>query len=165
MKIEEINGKMVITDFNELEAYKIASKIEKDGIEFYTKLFDNANPNVKDNIGIILQEERKHLTFFSNKLEEARSKIEDRFEEDDLLDRIDYGIFQPYSRIEDLHKFVRNPKEAFRLALILEEKTLKFYTLCAKKISSEGTKIELQGIIEEEKKHKELFATMLSTLA
>ncbi len=38
MKIEEREGKLVIVDFNELEAYKVASKIEKDGIRFYDNL-------------------------------------------------------------------------------------------------------------------------------
>lgn len=35
MKVEEKNNKLVITDFNEIDAYKIAYKVEKDGLDFY----------------------------------------------------------------------------------------------------------------------------------
>ena len=48
MRIEEREGEIVISSFNELEAYKIATKIEKDGIDFYAKLINSAkNETVK----------------------------------------------------------------------------------------------------------------------
>ncbi len=40
MKIADQAGKLVITDFNEEEAYKIACNIEREGIRFYKKLMD-----------------------------------------------------------------------------------------------------------------------------
>ena len=69
MKIEEKGADLVITDFSELETYKIAIKIEKDGISFYENLIkDEKHINAKQELEFLLQDEKKHLKTFEKHL-------------------------------------------------------------------------------------------------
>lgn len=164
MKIQERGDKFVIVDFNELEAYKIATKIEKDGIRFYENLCEGIkDEDVKDKMKLLLQEERKHLNLFEDRLYDVRQRVEDSFEEDDLLSYMEYGIFQPYQSIENMGEKIDDVKKALRLGIIVEEKSIKFYQVCNDNVFSSETKKELQGIIEEEKRHKTLFENMINT--
>ena len=45
---------MVIVDFNELEAYKISCKAERDGVDFYSKLkAKEEKPGVKETLDFL----------------------------------------------------------------------------------------------------------------
>ncbi len=165
MKIEEREGNFTIVDFNELEVYKIASKIEKDGLLFYEKLYNEVeDKEVKKRLKFLLCEEEEHLKFFEGCLNNAREKMEDGFENDDLLNYMDYGIFQPYQSIENMGEKINDVKKALRLGIIVEEKSIKFYQACQENISSVETREELQNIIEEEKRHKDLLQNILESL-
>ena len=62
MKIDYSKGRIEITDFNSLEAYKIARKMERDGIEFYKRLQSQSlSPQVNEALGFLLQEEKRHM--------------------------------------------------------------------------------------------------------
>jgi len=161
MRIEEKNGNLVITDFNELEAFKIASKIEKDGIHFYEKLAGRvAGTRVRDTLKMLANQERDHLEFFEGELLTLRERQHDPFEEDDLLTGIDYGIFQPYQSIEELDRALDTPGKALRMGIIIEEKSIRFYESCKGQVSSRGTKEEMVRIIEEEREHERLLKDM-----
>ncbi|MEW6170166.1 MAG: ferritin family protein [Candidatus Omnitrophota bacterium] len=158
------NNELIITDFNELEAYKVASKIEQDGIEFYQELSKTLKNNkvTQDKISFLLQEEKKHLKFFQERLFEIRKNIEDNFEEDDLLKYMDYGIFNTFKDIATLTKKIDDIKKALGLGVAVEEKSIKFYEICKNNVSAQNTKKEIDKIIEEEKKHKALFESLLN---
>lgn len=145
MRIEEKEGNLVITDFNELEAYKIACKIEADGIDFYKS---------KEVFNFLLAEEQKHLKLFNELLFKLKEGREDSFEGDDLLSTIDYGIFMPVKKIN-------SPREALQLGIIIEDRSIKFYEFCKDRVSSNTAKKEISNIISEEHKHKELLEEML----
>jgi len=165
MKIEEKEGKLIVTDFNEIEAYRIASKIEKDGIGFYEKLSSAAkNKELKNALRFLLQEEKKHLKFFEDCLTKLRQEKEDVWEDDDLLTSLDYGIFQPYQSIEQLENILRDAGKALRLGLIIEEKSIKFYEICREKISGLQAKKEISYIIDEENRHKQLLEDVLTNI-
>ncbi len=162
MRIEEEDGNMVITDFNELEAFKIASKIEKDGISFYEKLEGKvAGARVRDTLKMLANQERDHLEFFGGELFALRKRRHDPFEEDDLLIGIDYGIFQPYQSIEELDKALDTPKKALRMGITIEQKSIRFYESCKGHVSSRKTKEGIARIIEEEREHERLLKDML----
>ncbi len=156
MKIEEKGAELVITDFDELEAYKIARKIEKDGREFYEKLYESVSePKVKETLGFLKREEGKHLAFFEEKLDQMREKKEDYFEEDDILDSMEFGIYKPYQQdLEKLEDILNNVKRALKLGIKIEERSINFYKACKEKVASLEAKDQLQLIIEEETKHK-----------
>lgn len=161
MRIEEKNGNLVITDFNELEAYKIACKIEADGIHFYKRLLDAITEDKSRNsLGFLLKEEVKHLDYFNKQLFRISEEEGETFEGDDLLSSMNYGIFQPYESMSSLSKILDNPKKALHLGIIIEEKSIGFYEKIRDKVSGDKTKTEVSNIIKEEIKHKKLLEEM-----
>lgn len=165
MRIEEKDGDLVIVDFNELEAFKIASKIERDGVDFYEKLAERAaGGRVRDTLNLLAGQERDHLEFFNGELCRLRENQQDDFEEDDLLGSIDYGIFQPYRSIEELEKALDAPRKVLRMGISIEEKSVRFYELCMRHISSSEAQNGVAGIVEEEREHKRLLEDMLAEL-
>ena len=165
MKIEEKDDRLVITDFDELEAYKIACKIEKDGIEFYKSLSENTkDKSIEEKLRFLLGEEEKHLKFFSQCLDELRQKKGDGFEEDDLLNYMDYGVFQPFANAkEKVIEKLDDVKKAIHLGILIEDGSIKFYEACKDKAHPE-VKGELENIIEEENKHRSLLEKIMKDL-
>jgi len=163
MKIQDEQGKLQIVDFNELEAYKIASKIEKDGISFYRNLVNGIkDKGAREKIQYLLSEEKKHLSFFEDCLSKAGEDTEDGFEDDDLLSYMDYGIFQPYKHINQMKDIIDDVDKALDIGIIVEDRTVKFYQACKDKVTAKAAQKELQNIIDEEEGHKELLLNMLS---
>ncbi|MBP7087877.1 MAG: ferritin family protein [Candidatus Omnitrophica bacterium] len=162
MKIEEKAGKFIISSFNALDAYKIASRVEKDGITFYQKLLNKVKDSkTKEVLKLLLKEEDKHLKFFKDCLYEIKETSKDDFEEDDLLGSMDFGIFWPYQNIKDLESKLSDNRKAFKLGIAIEDKSINFYQACRDNIATEEIRLELDNIIEEEKKHKALLESLL----
>lgn len=165
MRIEERDGNFAIVDFDELEAFKIASKIERDGINFYERLARGvAGGRVRDTMNLLAGQERDHLEFFDGELYKTRERRQDCFEEDDLLSVIDYGIFQPYWSMGELEKALDSPRRAIRLGIIIEEKSICFYESCMRHLSSGETRDGVGRIVGEEREHKRLLEDMLAEL-
>ena len=155
MKIELKQGQFVITDFNEFEAYRIASKIEKDGMRFYSKLFDcTKDADTKKALEFLMVEEKKHLKFFEDCLGKLREEKEDTSEENDLLASMNFGIFEPYQSMVEACKIVEDRKKALNLGILVEERSINFYETCKNYIKSPETKNALDNIIADEKQHK-----------
>jgi len=164
MKISEKKGTLTIVDFNELDACKIASKIERDGITFYQNLIEKvADTGARERLCFLLGEEKKHLAFFEEWLNQAAQTREDNFEEDDLLSYMDYGIFQPYQRMGEMKDLIDDVAKALDLGVIIEDRTVKFYEACKEKVSSKKTKKQLGDIIAEEEKHKALLEALIAS--
>jgi rubrerythrin len=162
MKIEEKQGKFIITSFDEFEAYRIACKIEQDGIRFYGLLAQTSkDAEAKKIFAFLLEEEKKHLAFFERNLSRLRQAREDRYEDDDLVRSMDFGIFKPYQGMEGLNSIVTDIKKALALGIVVEDKSIRFYQACRDDSVPATIKRELERIIEEEKKHKKLFEALL----
>jgi len=162
MRIEEKDGNLAIVDFDEVEAYKIARKIEKDGIEFYRRLLaKTTQAKAKDALKFLLEEEKGHLEFFEDRLQELEQKAGELTEDDDLLGSLDYGIFWPYQNIEELENIVDDPRKALKLGLVIEDKSLKFYQSCQGKVTSPEVREEIANIIREESRHKKILEDTL----
>jgi len=165
VKVEQWHDKLVVTDFDEFDACRIASKIEKDGIWFYEKLAQAVKkPEVRETLNFLVQEEKRHIDFFENELQRLRSSGEDKNEDDDLLTSMDFKIFEPYQEIKDLPKFLENISNALRLGMAIEDNSVRFYQACEEKVSGYLAKQELIKIIGEEKKHKKIFEDMLRSM-
>lgn len=162
MKIEERNGKLVVTDFNELEAYKISCAVERNGILFYKKLASaQKKPEVQELLEFLQHEEERHLRFFEEHLAKLQAVTEDRFEDDDLISSINPGIFAPYENMGELENIIADLRKAVRLGIIVEDKSIQFYSACREMLNSAQTKQKLGEIIAEEMKHKELLETVV----
>lgn len=165
MRIEEKAGKLIISDFDEFEAYRIASKIEQDGIDFYGSLLAAiTEAKVKDGLNFLLGEERKHLAFFEKCLSALRRAKDDPSEDNDLLSSMDYGVFQPYQAMKGFKEALGHPQKALRLGIKIEDNSIKFYESCAENVSSPDTKKEISAIIGEERNHKRILEQMLEGL-
>ena len=163
MKIEAKGDKLVVVDFDEFDALRIACKIEKDGMEFYGQLASSVEKrDVKATLAFLLGEEKKHLTFFEESLQRLRDKKEDKGEEDDLLTAMDYGMFSSYPNASELENILNDMQKAMRLGIAIENKSIQFYEACRDKVSDSVTKEEIAHIIAEERKHKALFEKLLA---
>ncbi len=154
MKIDYSQGKLKIIDFNSLEAYKVARKIEKDGIEFYAKLLkQNFDTETNQIMAFLLSEEKFHLKLFEDKLLAAKQNNEDGFEEDSVFDYAGTKIFYPFDAIVDLDKHLTDKEKAVRLGIKIENNSISFYNACLLSTKEAGTKKDLTWLVEEESKH------------
>jgi rubrerythrin len=165
MKIQEVNGKLSVVDFDEFQAYRIACQIEEDGIKFYKKLADAvSDPEVRQQIEFLKDQEQEHRVVFENGLLNLRAKKEDSSEDDDLLPSIDFEVFRPYDRIEGVEEALIDVTRALNLGVIVEDKSIQFYQHCQSQVQDVTVKAELDKIIEQEQSHKALLQSLLSKL-
>ena len=163
MRIEEKDDALVIVDFDELEAYRIACKIENDGLEFYKNLLEAVNETAaKKAIQLLIGEEKKHLNLFEKCLSRLRQQKEDTSEDNDLLGSLDYGIFAAFQGAIGLKEAVRGKESALRLGIAIENNSIRFYGALKDKVPSQETKVEISNIIKEEFKHKQVLENALS---
>ncbi len=163
MRIEEKNDVFVIVDFNELEAYRIACKIENDGLEFYKNLLQIVDEAAtREALVLLIEEEKKHLSVFEKCLSGLRQKKEDTSEDNDLLSSLDYGIFSVFQGALGLKEAVKGKENALRLGIAIENNSIRFYAAIKDKVSSRETKDEISSIIKEELKHKQVLENALS---
>jgi rubrerythrin len=157
MQIKEWGGRFVVSDFNEVEAYKISRKIESDGIAFYQSLLEKAGDRkTKETLEFLLQEEKRHLKFFENQLFLMREEGEESYEDDEMLGSMDYGIF-PKTSSEDTEKMAGTDAiRTFGLGIVMEKRSIQFYEACSERVSDKKTVSELEKIIQEETKHKQI---------
>ncbi len=165
MKIADKEGKLVIMDFNEEEAYEIACNIEKEGIRFYKRLKDNqTDADIIEMLDFMVKDEEEHLKFFEKARNQVQEQLDEETEDNDLIMSMNFGIFQPYEGIENIEEIITDSKKALKLGVLSENKAIAFYTECKQKVTDEATKKGLENIIEEENKHKLLFEEMLKRL-
>jgi len=151
MKIKGIGEDIQIHDFNAKEAFKLARKLESEGISFYKKVLDSAkDPKAKEVLNYLLEEEKDHLQLFENMIErEDPEALDDSGE--DVLDILDTGVFtlpKDEALTTDLDK-------ALQLGINIEKRSLTFYLEIMKHTDNEVGKAALKKIISEEKKHWE----------
>jgi rubrerythrin len=163
VKIDYSKGRLEITDFDSLEAYKIARKMEKDGIEFYQKLKEqNFSPAVSQALGFLLSEEKKHLKLFEEKLSDLRQTKEDGFEEESLVDFVDTKVFAPFDSLNNLERYITDKTKALKLGTAIEKSSINFYTACFDNLKNESVKKDLNLIIKEENSHLAILENLLS---
>ena len=75
MKVDFSGDEIKIYDFNELEAYRIAHKLEEDGIYYYSRMKEEVlKPKIREVVEMLLADERTHLDLFEEKIEEYLRK-------------------------------------------------------------------------------------------
>ncbi len=161
MQIKIHDGKPVITDFSGFDAYRMALAVEKQGISFYEKVLAcTHDEKAQSMLKFLIEEERKHLSFFENALTELRQKEPDPGEDNDLLGSMDFGIYEPYNQMKEMCEVISDVGRALNLGVIIEDKSIAFYRACAEHVIAD-TRKELDEIISQEEKHKELLVNIL----
>lgn len=72
------------------------------------------------------------------------------------------GRWQSLQQVPDPEKLITDKKRVYGLGILLEDKAIKFYEECRKKVTAAGAKKGLKVIIMEEQKHKALFEKLLT---
>jgi len=151
MKVKSNGDEIQIHDFNAKEAFKLARKLESEGISFYKKVLNMVkDPKAKEVLLYLLGEEEDHLQLFEQMVErEDPEALDDSGE--DVLDILDTGVFalpKDEALTTDLDK-------ALQLGINIEKRSLAFYLEMVKHTDNEEGKVALKKIIDEEKKHWE----------
>lgn len=163
MKVDFRKDSIEITDFIPLEAYKIARKMEKDGIEFYRQLqAKNLSAEVSQAVGFLLSEEKRHLKLFEDKIFELEADTGDGFEEDAFVDSVDSKVFAPFDSVRNLEKYLTDKNRALKLGVAIEKNSIAFYQALLNNLKGAQTKREVELLIKEENSHLAILENLLS---
>ncbi len=154
-------GKIAISDFSPVQAYKIALRMEKDGIDFYHDLLDKVrDAEAKHEIEFLISQESEHLETFQGLLESAKETTDDNFEEDDLVNYINSRVFDKSLEKQEAEN-MDHRHTALEEAMNMERRSMAFYESCLENSKSEATKSAFSRILDEERSHFAKFATLL----
>lgn len=149
MKVRDTGSAIQIYDFNAVEAYTIACKIEREGIRFYGLLIEKtAHAGVKELLTCLRNAEEEHLKLFEHLLEGAE-QIAERRDDDDLLDSVDDNVFS----ISEPEAYAADFEQALQMGIIIEKRSLAFYLAVEKNTESSEGKNALRKVIDEERTH------------
>jgi rubrerythrin len=155
------DGKPVITDFSPVQAYKIAVKMEKNGIAFYEGLSKKIkDEEARREIDFLIEQEEDHLRTFQGLLGKAKEVAGDDFEEDDIVDYMNSRVFDAALEVEEARR-VDHRHTALEEAMQMERRSIFFYEGCLKYAQDPAAQKTFKNIIEEEKKHLMKFAELL----
>lgn len=147
-------GEVLLSDFNALQAYKIARKLEKDGIDFYSKVLETSgDKELNSAIKYLIESEKDHLSFFQARISQLQAEAVDGFEEEDVTDFIDSSIFRPEELAQRESIDFAEPESALNYGVIVETKSVSFYSAMLENVTDEAAREAVQAIIAEEKKH------------
>ena len=155
------SGKLTISDFSSIQAYKIAVKMESDGIDFYRDLLRQVRDvETQHEIEFLIEQEKSHLEIFQGLLNRVKQAQDDAFEEDDIVEYIKSRIFDVSQEKEKAQK-MEHRHTALEEALDMERRSIVFYDGCLAQAKESQAKEAFKKIIEEEKKHLSKFSDLL----
>jgi len=151
MKIKLGKEDIVISDFDVIEVYKVAMKIEADGEKFYKSVIGlTKDERIKRTFKRLAEDELRHYGTFKGLLEvELRTKGIDPSSvdtEEGIFTYMDSGIFAKETEAKSM-------KDAVMSGEIVELRSILFYKELLKSTNNEGGKRALNEILEEEKMH------------
>ncbi|MCX5726589.1 MAG: ferritin family protein [Candidatus Saganbacteria bacterium] len=163
MKIYTREDKVVIADFSEVEALRVALKLENDGIKFYLKAAQIAKePEIKDVFKKLAAEEQKHVEVFQKYLQKIinEKKLEMEVEpgyEESFFDYVETGVFADLMDMEKTLGRMKCASDVVNFAEGVEMASINFYKAMFDKTENAAGKANLKNIIEEEQKHLKTF--------
>ncbi len=153
-------------DFNPVEVFKIAQKLEENGIAFYKKAADFTKDLIIHDLFIELAGmEEKHHIFFSKM--EKKIKECGYNDSEDIKAYLDKNFSPGIFNVNDSEKIgseLKTMLDIFQYALKKENLSVEFYTMILKSISNKETEKALHYIIEEEKGHAGIISEYIEKL-
>jgi rubrerythrin len=147
--------------FSLAEVYDLGIRIEKNGEKFYRDALKQAwSEPIADMLGLLAEEEVKHVDFFVKRLDALKQKRENPF-----LDEMSTSMLkdilgnQTFSLKEADVSKIRSVDELVALAIEFEKDTILFYEMIGSFMPDEGSLRELKEIVKEEERHVRLFET------
>lgn len=157
------DGRIAVTDFSPAQAFKIAIKMEQDGIKFYQDLLKSIkDTEARREIGFLIEQEQEHLDTFTRLLEEQEEETADGFEQDDIATYLDARVFDS-SEEKEAAGNMDHRHTALEEALNLERRSIVFYEGCVKNTTGPEAQKAFAKIIEEEERHLKKFGELLRT--
>jgi rubrerythrin len=154
MKVDFSGDQIKIYDFDELEAYRIARKIESDGMYYYSRMKDEVlKPEIRNAVEMLLNDERRHLDLFDQKVEELARKRKIVDEGETIEDIIDSKVLNVLKDTKQVADVLCDPQEAVRLGISVEKRSVAFYKEILQTTKDKTGKEALNNIIKEEQGH------------
>jgi rubrerythrin len=155
------DGCILLSDFSPVQAFKIAKKMEQDGIQFYKDLLETLkDEEARREIGFLIEQEQQHLDTFVRLLKEQKEETADGFEEDDIIDYMNASVFEVSER-KGIAGNMDHRHTALEEALNLERRSIVFYEACVRSAAGAASKKSFEKIIEEEQSHLKKFGELL----
>ncbi len=163
--IKNEEGKIEIADFDIIQSYKIAVNLEKEGIKFYADILNSSDDNkITEGIKLLLEQEKEHLKFFETEMAKELKTRRDNFEEDDIVDYMDSGIFSAYNALKERSDILKSPFEVLGFGLMIENDSIAFYRTLRENTGDSRCIAALDRIINEENKHIERIDKLIKYL-
>jgi rubrerythrin len=154
MKVDFSTDEVKIFDFDELEAYRIARKLERDGVYFYTRLREEvSDPEIRGVVDMLINDEENHLRLFEEKVEDLCREQKVLDEDDTLADIVDSHVMDTLKDSEQIANILCNPQEALKLGISTEKRSVAFYGNLRQNTSDEAGREALEEIIRDEEEH------------
>jgi rubrerythrin len=157
MKLVSKGEGIILTDFDEVDALRLAMKLEKDGIKYYSELeAKSQGAEIKKTFSRFVKEESRHLEKFGGWLESLGVEA-DRGDEEELFDFIDTGVFGDIWKTGESLKKIRTDLDAISLGEWAELNSINFYKAMYEKTTGAPGKKILKDVIAEEQEHLKAF--------
>ena len=162
MKVDFSTDEVKISDFDELEAYRIARKLERDGVYFYTRMREEMlQPEIRDVVDMLISDEKKHLSLFEEKVEALCREQKVLDEDETLADIVDSHVMDTLKDPEQVANILCDPQEALRLGISTEKRSISFYKNLLQSTGDESGRDALAKIIHEEEEHLDKLTALL----
>ena len=154
MKVDFSGDEIKIYDFDELEAYRVARKLERDGVYYYTRMKEEVlKPEIREVVEMLISDERRHLSLFEEKVEELCHEQDVVDEDETLADIVDSGVMDVMKDSAQVSNILCNPQEALRLGISVEKRSIAFYGEILQATRDEAGRAAIEDMIREEKDH------------
>lgn len=159
MNILRTEGKISVVDFNPWVAFEISCKIEQQGEKFYSQMAEKiTDKETKKIIEELKEVEIEHYNTFRN-MQKSVQKPNELINEENIVQMMNFGVFEgkyDWTLFKDV-------KDVIEFGIYIEVKSIELYLFYQKMIKDEKTKIVIEKITEEERKHKFTLENILKT--
>ncbi len=142
-----------LAEFPVEDLYSMAAIIEQGGVDFYARTAEmSTNQRVRNEIQFLRDEEARHRDFFLQVLH-GRGASQKSVVDTGLETILNREFLEPMDRLFTSHD-LEDTDKILLFGLVLEQKTIDFYTELKKIKTSTGEIADLNQIISEEEAHK-----------
>jgi rubrerythrin len=129
----------------------LAVTLEEKSVHFYKTLKNNVGKINASDIDFLIEEEKKHLEFFTSCVKKRNLE---EIKDIDFLDAIDKQakVFIP-KQIGDIHS-IKHHEDIYKVALALEESSINIFNHLLPLLDNNEEISVLKNIVDEEYSHK-----------
>jgi len=162
MKVDFSGDEIMIYDFDELEAYRVARKLERDGVYYYSRMKDEiTTPEIRDVVEMLIVDEKQHLNMFDEKVQEICRERKVLDEDETLADIVGSRVMDILTDSEQVANILCSPQEALRLGISVEKRSIAFYSQLLQNTRDESGRAAIEELIGEEREHLDKLTELL----